>query len=100
MSKTRLCRYECGTELGDFDEQENKYREVSGTLHTRERCQSIKSQTITGTKKVETNNNKHWQPTPEAKAWVREIMEGPKLKELDNRLRLVEKILFQGGGIG
>jgi hypothetical protein len=66
-------------------------------LHTRERCQSIKSQTITGTKKVETNNNKHWQPTPEAKAWVREIMEGPKLKELDNRLRLVEKILFQGG---
>lgn len=45
MSKTRLCRYECGTELGDFDEKENKYREVSGTLHTRERCQSIKSQT-------------------------------------------------------
>ncbi len=93
-----MCRYECGTELGDFDEQENKYREagVSGTLHTRERCQSIKSQ---GTKKVETNNNnnKHWQPTPEAKAWVREIMEGPKLKELDDRLRRVEKMLFQGG---
>ena len=53
MSKIRLCRYECGTELGDFDEKENKYREVSGTLHTRERCQSIKSQTVTGTKKVE-----------------------------------------------
>jgi hypothetical protein len=55
MSKIRLCRYECGTELGDFDEQENKYHEVSGTLHTRERCQSIKSQTSTstGTKKVE-----------------------------------------------
>ena len=43
MSKTRMCRYECGTELGDFDEQENKYRELSGTLHTRERCQSLKS---------------------------------------------------------
>jgi hypothetical protein len=60
MSKTRLCKYECGTELGDFDENENKYREVSGTLHTRERCQSLKSQT--GTKNVETK-----EPTPEAK---------------------------------
>ena len=53
MSKTRLCRYECGTELGDFDEKQNKYLELSGTLHTRERCQSLKSQTVTGTKKVE-----------------------------------------------
>jgi hypothetical protein len=58
MSKTRLCRYECGTELGDFDEKQNKYLELSGTLHTRERCQSLKSQTSTGTKKVETSNNK------------------------------------------
>ena len=57
MSKIRLCRYECGTELGDFDEKQNKYLELSGTLHTRERCQSLKSQTVTGTKKVETNNN-------------------------------------------
>ena len=48
-----MCRYECGTELGDFDEKQNKYLELSGTLHTRERCQSIKSQTVTGTKKVE-----------------------------------------------
>ena len=31
-----MCRHECGTEIGDFDEKENKYREVSGTLHTRE----------------------------------------------------------------
>ena len=45
-----MCRYECGTEL-ELRQQENKYREVSGTLHTRERCQSIKSQTLS--KKVE-----------------------------------------------
>ena len=49
-----MCRYECGTELGDFDKKQNKYLELSGTLHTRERCQSLKSQTVTGTKKVET----------------------------------------------
>jgi hypothetical protein len=73
MSKIRLCRYECGTELGDFDEQENKYREVSGTLHTRERCQSIKSQ---GTKKVET------KPLT--------------LEALDARLKRVEA-MFNGG---
>jgi hypothetical protein len=73
MSKIRMCRYECGTELGDFDEQENKYREVSGTLHTRERCQSLKSP---GTKKVET------------KALT--------LEALDARLKRVEA-MFNGG---
>ena len=72
MSKTRMCRYECGTELGDFDENENKYREVSGTLHTRERCQSIKSQTVT--KKVETK-----------------VL---SLEELDVRLKRVESIVI------
>jgi hypothetical protein len=53
MSKSRICRYNCGIELGQFDEKENKYREagVSGTLHTRERCESLKSQVPT--KKVE-----------------------------------------------
>ena len=73
-----MCRYECGTELGDFDEHENKYREVSGTLHTRERCQSIKSQTSnsTGTKNVET------------KALT--------LEALDARLKRVEA-MFNGG---
>jgi hypothetical protein len=55
MSKTRLCRYECGTELGDFDEKQNKYLELSGTLHTRERCESLKNRT--GTKKVESTGN-------------------------------------------
>jgi hypothetical protein len=79
MSKIRLCRYECGTELGDFDEQENKYHEVSGTLHTRERCQSIKSQV---TKKVETNNK---QPLT--------------LEQLDARLKRVEA-MFNGGLAG
>jgi hypothetical protein len=83
-----MCRYECGTELGDFDEKQNKYLELSGTLHTRERCQSLKSQA--GTKN-------DWKPTPEAKAWIREIMEGPKIKELDDRLRRVEKMLFREG---
>jgi hypothetical protein len=78
MSKIRLCRYECGTELGDFDEKQNKYLELSGTLHTRERCQSLKSQTVTGTKKVETNNK---QPLT--------------LEELDARLRRVES-MFTG----
>jgi hypothetical protein len=66
-----VCRYGCGTELGDFDEQENKYREVSGTLHTRERCQSLKSP---GTKKVET------KPL--------------SLEEVDARLKRVESIVI------
>jgi hypothetical protein len=74
MSKTKLCRYECGTELGDFDEKQNKYLELSGTLHTRERCQSIKSQTVTPTKKVET------RPL--------------SLEELDARLKRVESIVI------
>jgi hypothetical protein len=65
-----MCRYECGTELGDFDEQENKYREVSGTLHTRERCQSLKSP---GTKKGEKTLS---------------------LEELDARLKRAESIII------
>lgn len=76
-----MCRYECGTELGDFDEQENKYREVSGTLHTRERCQSLKNP---GTKKVETNNNQK-QPLT--------------LEQLDARLRKVEAMFNVNGGL-
>ena len=79
MSKIRMCRYECGTELGDFDEKQNKYLELSGTLHTRERCQSIKSQrTGTGTKTVET---KAKQPLT--------------LEQIDARLRKVES-MFAG----
>lgn len=74
MSKTRLCKYECGTELGDFDEKQNKYLEISGTLHTRERCESLKTQT--GTMKVETNS----KPL--------------SLEELDARLKRVESIVI------
>ena len=54
MSKIRMCRYECGSELGDFDEKQYKYLELTGTLHTRERCESLKNQAKIGTKKVET----------------------------------------------
>ena len=73
MSKIRLCRYECGTELGDFEKQ-NKYLELSGTLHTRERCQSLKNQTVTvRTKKVEKTLS---------------------LKELDARLKRVQRIVI------
>jgi hypothetical protein len=38
----RKCRYSCGTQLSEFDKNENKYREVDGTLHTRQRCESLK----------------------------------------------------------
>jgi hypothetical protein len=38
----RVCKYGCKNELGDFDKKENKYLELDGTLHTRERCQSLK----------------------------------------------------------
>ncbi len=71
ISKTRKCRYECGTELGDFDEKQNKYLELSGTLHTRERCQSLKTQTVT--KNVETKPLSH--------------------QELDARLKRIESIV-------
>ena len=62
--------------------------DLNGSVH------ECKKETQTGTKKVEKPD---WKPTPEAKAWVREIMEGPKIKELDDRLRRVEKLLFQEG---
>lgn len=39
----RICKYGCNTQLGQFSTKENKYLETDGTLHTRERCESIKS---------------------------------------------------------
>jgi hypothetical protein len=35
---------------------------------------------------------------PEAQAWIREVMEGPKIKELEERIRKIEAqlLLFQG----
>jgi hypothetical protein len=74
MSKTRLCKYECGTELGDFDEKQNKYLEVNGTLHTRERCESLKS------KPVQQPQEPQSQPLT--------------LEELDARLKRVESIVI------
>ena len=42
----RICKYSCGTQLGEYDKSENKYREVDGTLHTRERCESLKQNSV------------------------------------------------------
>jgi hypothetical protein len=38
----RICKFGCRTELGEFDTKQNKYLEIDGTLHTRERCESLK----------------------------------------------------------
>ncbi len=37
---------------------------------------------------------KHEEPTPESRAFVIEIMKEPKLKEIDERLRKIEDMLF------
>jgi len=43
MTQNRICKYNCGQELGEFDTKENKYLETDGkTLHTRERCELLK----------------------------------------------------------
>ena len=38
----RICKYGCKTQLGEFDTKQNKYLETDGTVHTRERCESLK----------------------------------------------------------
>ena len=38
----RICKYGCSSQLGDFDKKENKYLELDGTIHTRERCEALK----------------------------------------------------------
>jgi hypothetical protein len=38
----RICKFGCKTQLGEFDTKQNKYLESDGTLHTRERCESLK----------------------------------------------------------
>jgi hypothetical protein len=38
----RTCKYGCKMKLGQFDTKQNKYLETDGTLHTRERCESLK----------------------------------------------------------
>jgi hypothetical protein len=86
MSKTRMCRYECGIELGQFDE-ENKYREAStGMLHTRERCEAMKNTM---------RNNAKPAMEEQQPAEVRQQQEPPSLDQIDVRLKRVEKMLFQ-----
>ena len=38
----RICKYGCGRQLGQFDTKQNKYLEINGTVHTKERCESFK----------------------------------------------------------
>ena len=33
----RICKYGCKTQLGEFDTKQNKYLEIDGTLHNREK---------------------------------------------------------------
>jgi hypothetical protein len=82
MSK-RICRYNCGVELGQFDEKENKYREAStGMLHTRERCEAMKN-TMRNNSKPAMEEQQQQQPL--------------SLDQIDVRLKRVEKMLFNAG---
>ena len=47
MAQQRTCKYGCNTTLGEFDTAENKFRELDGTLHTRDRCESLKPKQAT-----------------------------------------------------
>jgi hypothetical protein len=38
------------------------------------------------------SNDSEVEGTPEAKVWIREILEGPKIKELEARLKRLESI--------
>jgi hypothetical protein len=38
----RICKFGCNTQLGEFDTKQNKYLEIDGTVHTRDRCESLK----------------------------------------------------------
>jgi len=42
MTYERTCKYGCNTQLGNFNTKQNKYLETDGTLHTKERCESLK----------------------------------------------------------
>ena len=44
MSRIIECKYECGTRLGEFDQDAHKYKEIdTGEIHTYERCQAAKA---------------------------------------------------------
>jgi hypothetical protein len=78
-----MCRYECGTELGDFDEKQYKYVELNGTLHTRERCESLRTQKVEAKKQEPMANQQRLGPLT--------------IEELDARLKKVESFLFLAG---
>ena len=81
----RICRYNCGIELGQFDEKENKYREAStGMLHTRERCEAMKNTMRNNEKpKIRQSGEQKQQPLT--------------LEQVDIRLERVENMLFNEG---
>jgi hypothetical protein len=65
MSRSRICRYNCGMELGQFDKKEKKYREASsGVLHTRERCEAMKN-TMRNNSKPAMEEPQYQQQPPE-----------------------------------
>ena len=81
----RICRYNYGIELGQFDEKENKYREAStGMLHTRERCEAMKN-TMQNNEKPEIGQSEEQKQQPLT------------LEQVDIRLKRVENMLFNEG---
>jgi hypothetical protein len=44
---SKVCKYGCGVELGQFNTRENKFLESDQkTLHTKERCQELKQNSV------------------------------------------------------
>lgn len=83
----RICRYNCGIELGQFDEKENKYREEStGMLHTWERCEAMKN--------TMRNNEKPEIRQPEVQKQKQQPL---TFEQVDIRLKRVENMLFNEG---
>lgn len=83
----RICRYNCGIELGQFDEKENKYREEStGMLHTWERCEAMKN--------TMRNNEKPEIRQPEVQKQKQQPL---TFEQIDIRLKRVENMLFNEG---
>lgn len=81
----RICRYNYGIELGQFDEKENKYREASTRmLHTRERCEAMKN--------TMRNNEK-----PDIRQSEEQKQQPLTLEQVDIRLKRVENMLFNEG---
>jgi hypothetical protein len=58
---SKVCKYGCGVELGQYNTSENKFLETDNkTLHTRDRCESLKQQKVVNdwaNKKQDTNGH-------------------------------------------